>query len=58
MPRPEMTIVKEQLELQRAAIIATFEALSFPERMAQAQSYETAEAQGQAIFHPFHLCFS
>ena len=53
-----MTIVKEQLELQRAAIIATFEALSFPERMAQAQSYETAEAQGQAIFHPFHLCFS
>lgn len=58
MPRPEMTIVKEQLELQRAAIIATFEALSFADRMAQAKSYEVAEAQGQAIFHPFHLCFS
>lgn len=53
-----MTIVKEQLELQRAAIIATFEALSFADRMAQAKSYEVAEAQGQAIFHPFHLCFS
>ncbi|MDQ7814119.1 hypothetical protein [Brevundimonas sp.] len=57
MPRPDMSIIAQQLQMQRASIIAAFKSLSGSERMAQASSYAEAEAEGQAIFHPFHLCF-
>lgn len=58
MPRPNMKVIAEQLQLQRSAIIAAFNALSGSERQAQAASYAEAEARGEAIFHPFHLCFA
>lgn len=57
MPRPDMSIIAQQLQMQRASIIAAFQSLSGTERIAQANSYAEAEAAGQAIFHPFHLCF-
>lgn len=57
MHRPDMSIIAQQLQMQRASIIAAFQSLSGAERMAQASSYADAESAGQAIFHPFHLCF-
>lgn len=58
MPRPDMSLIAHQLMLQRKAIIAAFQSLSGSERKAQADSYAAAEAAGEAIFHPFHLCFA
>lgn len=58
MQRPDIALVAQQIEAQRQAQVAEFNALSHLQKLAQVASYRAAEKRGDAVFHPYHGAIS
>lgn len=58
MSRPDTNVIATEIQSVRDGIKAQFALLSASAKAEVGASYQTAKAQGEAIFHPFHVCFA
>ncbi len=54
MQRPDIALVAQQIEAQRQAQVAEFNALSHLKQLAEVASYRAAQKRGDAVFHRYH----
>jgi hypothetical protein len=58
MQRPDIALVAQQIEAQRQAQVAEFNALSHLKKLAAVASYRAAQKRGDEVFHPYHGAIS